>query len=111
MPSRSVRVYRMGTNECICASPPSDWRGVGRPPKLLRRDKTYRPESAKELARRLPPQVLKRVTWRERARGRLTSRFAAVRVRPAYRDSWRAAPHPEEWLLVQWPRSEAEPAR
>ena len=33
----------------------------------------------------------------------LTSRFAAVRVRPAHRDYWRSAPRPEEWFLIEWP--------
>jgi SRSO17 transposase len=41
----------------------------------------------------------------------LQSRFAAVRVRPAHRDYWKAEPHAEEWLLVEWPRGEAEPTK
>ena len=44
-------------------------------------------------------------------RGRLASRFAALRVLPAQCDYWRAEPHPEEWLLVEWPRGEAEPTK
>jgi hypothetical protein len=32
-----------------------------------------------------------------------------VRVRPAHRDSWRSTPRPEEWLLIEWPRTEAAP--
>jgi len=34
-----------------------------------------------------------------------------VRVRPANRDYWRAEPHAEEWLLIEWPKEEAEPTR
>ena len=34
---------------------------------------------------------------------KLQSRFAAMRVRPAHRDYWRSEPHPEEWLLIEWP--------
>ncbi|MFN3323941.1 MAG: transposase, partial [Bryobacteraceae bacterium] len=41
----------------------------------------------------------------------LRSRFAAVRVRPAHRDYWKAEPHAEEWLLIEWPRGEAEPTK
>jgi SRSO17 transposase len=41
----------------------------------------------------------------------LRSRFAAVRVRPAHRDYEKAEPHAEEWLLIEWPRSEAEPTK
>ena len=40
------------------------------------------------------------------------SRFAAVRVRPAHRDYWKAEPHAEEWLPDRrWPRGEAEPTK
>jgi SRSO17 transposase len=41
----------------------------------------------------------------------LRSRFAAVRVRPAHRDYKRTEPHPEEWLLIEWPKNESEPAK
>jgi SRSO17 transposase len=41
----------------------------------------------------------------------LRSRFAAVRVRPAHRDYWNAEPHAEEWLLIEWPKSEKEPTK
>src|SRR5690349_13914440 len=41
----------------------------------------------------------------------LSSRFAAVRVRPAHRDTKRTEPWPEEWLLIEWPEGDAEPAK
>jgi hypothetical protein len=41
----------------------------------------------------------------------LSSRFAALRVRPAARDHKLVAPHPVEWLVVEWPQSEAEPTK
>jgi len=41
----------------------------------------------------------------------LQSRFAAVPVRPAHRDYWKAEPHAEEWLLIEWPRGEKEPTK
>jgi SRSO17 transposase len=41
----------------------------------------------------------------------MRSRFAAVRVRPAHRDYRKAEPHAEEWLLMEWPKGEAEPAK
>jgi SRSO17 transposase len=50
------------------------------------------------------------VRWREGTKGALTSRFAALRVRPSHRDYWRAEP-PEEWLLIEWPEGEKEPAK
>jgi SRSO17 transposase len=33
----------------------------------------------------------------------MTSRFAAVRVRPAHRDHLRREPRAVEWLLIEWP--------
>ena len=51
------------------------------------------------------------MTWREGTNGELTSRFAAVRVRPAHRDTQRSEPWPEEWLLIEWPDGDAEPAK
>jgi Transposase DDE domain len=41
----------------------------------------------------------------------MRSRFAAVRVRPAHRDDWRSTPRPDEWLLIEWPRTEAAPIK
>ena len=41
----------------------------------------------------------------------LSSRFARVRVRPAHRDYDLTAPRPKEWLLIEWPQGEAEPAK
>ncbi len=51
------------------------------------------------------------IGWRQGSKGTLRSRFAAVRVRPAHRDYKRTAPHPEEWLLIEWPKKELEPAK
>jgi SRSO17 transposase len=87
------------------------YRGTGRPPRLLQRDDTHRPISAKELAMSLPTAAWKKVTWRQGVKRKLRSRFAAVRVRPAHRDYWQAQPHPEEWLLIEWPRDAAEPTK
>jgi SRSO17 transposase len=86
-------------------------RGRGRPPTRLQRDPDHQPVSVKHLALELPGQAWKTVTWREGTRQKLRSRFAAVRVRPAHRDHLRSEPHPEEWLLIEWPASEAEPTK
>ena len=34
-----------------------------------------------------------------------------MRVRPAHRDTQRSEPWPQEWLLIEWPDGEAEPAK
>ena len=84
---------------------------MGRPPRLLRRDKQHQPLTAKELALCLGSDDLHTVTWREGTRGRMRSRFAALRVRVAHRDYWRSQPHPEQWLLIEWPKEEKEPTK
>jgi SRSO17 transposase len=84
---------------------------TGRPRKLLQRDAKHQPVSVKDLALSLPAESLKKVTWRQAVKQKLQSRFAALRVRPAHRDYWRSVPHPEEWLLSEWPVAEAEPSK
>jgi SRSO17 transposase len=51
------------------------------------------------------------VTWRAGTNTPLRSRFAGVRVPAAHRDDERAELRPEEWLLIEWPDSEAEPTK
>ena len=91
--------------------PPKPWSGKGRPPSRSRRDPTHKPVSAKELAHGLPADAWQTVTWREGTNASLSSRFAAVRVRPAHRDHWRSTPRPEEWLLIEWPQAESQPTK
>ena len=81
----STSVWKSGTGPL----PKPAWKGKGRPPKRLRRDRHHAPLSAKQLAFSLPPRVWRTLTWREGTRHPLRSRFAAVRVRPAHRDDWR----------------------
>jgi SRSO17 transposase len=85
--------------------------GRGAPPKRLKRNADHQPVPAKQLALSLPPSAWKDVGWREGSKGTLRSRFAAVRVRIAHRDYKRTEPHPEEWLLIEWPKKESEPAK
>jgi len=91
--------------------PPLPWSGRGRRPKLMRRDAEHRPVSVKALALDLPQASWQVISWREGSAGPLTSRFARVRVRAAHRDEWRAEPRDEEWLLIEWPEGDPEPAK
>lgn len=86
---------------------------MGRPPRRLRRDEDHQPVSIKELAMSLPSSAFRELTWRKgsSSQRQLKSRFAAVRVRPAHRDHERTEPHAEEWLLIEWPRGDAEPSK
>ncbi len=91
---------------------PAKPRGrTGRPPRLLQRTANHQPVSVKQLAMSLPSTAFQEVTWREAGVRKLRSRFAALRVRVAHRDYEKAEPHAEEWLLIEWPRGEAEPAK
>ena len=103
----TVTVWKPGEGP----KPARTYRRTGRPPSLLRRDARHQPVSVKELARSLPAETWKAVTWREGVKQKLRSRFAALRIRPAHRDYWRAEPHPEEWLLIEWPKGEPQPTK
>lgn len=90
---------------------PKCWSGRGKPPSRLRRDDKHRPISAKDLAFSLPARAWKTITWREGTNSPLSSRFAALRVRPAHRDHKLLSPHPVEWLVIEWPKGEEEPTK
>src|SRR3954467_8651062 len=77
----------------------------------MRRDSEHQPISVKALALGLPPASWQTVSWRDGSAGALTSRFARVRVRAAQRDEWRTEPRDEEWLLIEWPEGDTEPAK
>lgn len=87
--------------------PPKRYSGRGRPPTRPRRDKGHKPVSAKNLAFSLPESAWRMVTWREGSGGRLSSRFARLRVRAARRGGTGR----EEWLLIEWPKREKEPTK
>jgi SRSO17 transposase len=87
------------------------WSGQGRPPKLMRRDRNHRPIPVKKLALSLPAKAWRMIAWRAGSAEQLTSRFARLRVRVAHRDYNLTQSRPEEWLLIEWPRNEAEPTK
>ena len=103
----SVTVWEPGKQPL----PAKPYTGTGRPPRLLRREQGHQPLSVKKLALTLPAEGWKTLTWRQGTKNRLRSRFAAVRIRPAHRDYWQADPHAEEWLLIEWPKTENEPTK
>lgn len=77
-----------------------------RPRRRLMRDATHQPIAVADVARALPGQAWRTVTWREGGSGSLRSRFARVRVRAAHRDR----PREEEWLIIEWAEGAEEPA-
>jgi SRSO17 transposase len=90
-----------------------EWKGNGRPTKARYRED---PSSLKELALAAGKKAAVTVTWREGTRGKMTSRFLALRVRPANIELRRTAHKsgealPVSWLLCEWPSKEPEPTK
>jgi SRSO17 transposase len=87
------------------------YAGVGRPPKSRYR---ARRSSLKQLALTAGAEAATTVSWREGARGKLSSRFLALRVRPANARLRRAAGEgelPLAWLVCEWPDGTDEPVK
>jgi SRSO17 transposase len=103
----TLSVWRPGESPL----PPKPWSGKGRPTSRLRRDADHQPVSVKALAEALAAEAWHTVAWREGTNTELSSRFAAVRLRPASRDFNRSEAHGEEWLLIEWPDDEAAPTK
>jgi SRSO17 transposase len=87
------------------------WKGRGRPPVPRYR---AAPSSLRELALTAGSNAAVEVTWRQGSRGPMSSRFLALRVRPANIDLRRAAANTQtnlavRWLLVEWPEGADEP--
>jgi SRSO17 transposase len=90
-----------------------DYGGTGRPPAARYRAK---PTSLRELALQAGKRTAVGLSWREGSRGRMHSRFLALRVRPANVQLRRAAHAADEelpacWLLAEWPADKDEPIK
>lgn len=87
------------------------YSGMGRPPKPRYRAKRL---SLKTLALAAGRDAARKVSWREGSRGKLSSRFLALRVRPANVQLRRAAGAEElplRWLVCEWPANADEPVK
>jgi SRSO17 transposase len=81
------------------------WKGLGRPPVARYHAK---PSSLRELVLGAGVDAAVEVCWRHGSRGPMTSRFLALRVRPANvqlrrRAADSAGELPLRWLLAEWP--------
>lgn len=90
-----------------------DWKGTGRPPKPRYREGR---SSLKALALAAGKKAAVTVTWREGTRGKMTSRFLALRVRPANVQLRNHANRngeeiPASWMLCEWPAKAEEPTK
>jgi len=87
------------------------YRGQGRPPSRPRKVRAgAKSPSVKQWAGEHAADFRK-VTWREGTKGKLSSRFAAWRVRPAHRLSAGREPLAACWLLAEWPDGEEHPTK
>jgi SRSO17 transposase len=91
--------------------PPGPYSGTGRPPVVPRRTPELQPVSVKALAMSLPARAFKTVTWRDGTNAPLSGRFAALRVRHAGGNAGKARLRPLQWLLIEWPKDQAEPCK
>jgi SRSO17 transposase len=91
--------------------PPKPQKRIGRPPTRSERGPNASPVSVKALAESLTARRWRTVKWREGTNAKLSSRFAAVRVRAAHRDEGRSTLREEQWLLIEWPAGEPEPTK
>jgi len=91
--------------------PPKQRSRMGRPPSKLRRSPSRQPAAVLDLVTHAPEDLWTEVAWREGTRGKMTSRFIFLQVRPAHRDIDRHEPRALEWLIAEWPKAEAAPTK
>lgn len=78
-------------------------------PRTVWRDGNKQPIRIAELVKGIPRERYKTVSWREGARGKLSSKFLAYRVRPAEKHERGRQPGDVQWLLCEWQSSDTEP--
>jgi SRSO17 transposase len=89
---------------------PVPYPGMGRPP-VPRYPAPEPPQSLVDIARSLPQERWRKITWRQGTQGPLSSRFARLRVQPSHGHSKNKEEQPELWLLIEWPEGEKEPTK
>ncbi len=99
--------------EDVQPTQPPRAEGRGRPPGVRYRED---PSSLKQLALAAGEKAAVTVTWREGTRGKMSSRFLALRVRPANIHLRRAAHNtgeqlPVRWLICEWLPQATEPTK
>lgn len=67
--------------------------------------------SLKELAARIPAKAIRRVTWREGTKGKLSARFAFRRVVPCRADGVPPIDREVIWLVIEWEDGKTEPSK
>ena len=91
--------------------PPKKRSRTGRPPSKIRRNSKHKPTAVLDLVKHAPKNLWENVVWREGTRGKMSSRFLFLHVRPAHRDQDRHQPREIEWLIAEWPKTEPDPTK
>jgi len=84
---------------------------VGRKPTRQRIKKGEEPQQIQELALSLEDKQWRHLSWAEGSSGKLSSRFAFVRVRVAPKNHLSKPLKEEQWLIVEWPRGVDKPTK
>ena len=79
-------------------------------PKITKWQRDLVPESVKEVAASLPAKQWDTYVWSNAEGTEREGRFAALRVRHAYRAGSGTPPGDEQWLLIQWNKDDDEPS-
>lgn len=96
-------------NEDLGCVPQS--KGSGRPPSRPKRVQSKKPGSSVKQWAMDHAEDFRGVSWREGTKGKLSSYFAAWRVRPAHKLT--AGQHPQSpcWLIAEWPEDQEKPTK
>ena len=90
-------------------SVPDKPRAPGPQPKLVSSGE-QRPLSVKAVAEQNQKRF-RALTWREGSKGPMRSRWLACRVQTAWHWQFGQEPGKPLWLLIEWPKEEAEPTK
>ncbi|EQD58657.1 ISXo8 transposase, partial [mine drainage metagenome] len=101
---RPLTTVWWGAHQPATAPPPA---ATGRPRVRVVRDAAHPPINVRALAQALPARAYRTIAWRQGSAETLSGRFARVRVVTAHDDRARDS----EWLVIEWPRGDAEPLR
>lgn len=95
------------------SSPKQPEHPPGKPgrPSTRYQDPDHQALTIAKLANALEPSSFRKVAWRDGSRGRLSSRFAFLRVRTAADHTKGRPPGDMQWLICEWPSGEKAPTR
>ena len=103
---------------CVAVEPRAKaWTSapVGSPPPATGRpapkDPLPDPKRLDQIARELPPQAWRKITWRDGTRGPMQGRFARVPIWAShgYTQRQHGGERAREWLFVEWPPDKDAP--